>query len=66
MNHDYRTVVAPPVFTVLTVVSSADEPEYREYEVPSDDLPLFLDQMADPQHGERVVTVERGPSDEHE
>ena len=63
MSDDYRTVVAPAVFTVLTVVPNTEEPEYREYDVPSDELPVFLDQMANPQHAERVVTVERGVDD---
>ncbi|MFC6823496.1 hypothetical protein [Halopelagius fulvigenes] len=63
---DYRTVVAPAVFTVLTVTPFADEPEYREYEVGSDDLPLFLESMADEQHAERVVTVERGEREDEQ
>ena len=57
MREDYDVVTAPPVFTVLTVASYADEPEYREYEVASDELPMFLMEMDDPQHGERVVDV---------
>lgn len=60
MIDDYDVVVAPAVFTVLTVIPYTDEPEYREYEVDSEDLPMFLAEMADPQHGEQVVTVERG------
>jgi hypothetical protein len=62
-DRDYDVVVAPPTFTVLTVIPYADEPEYREYTVPSDDLPMFLAEMADDQHAERVVTVERGDHD---
>lgn len=66
VGEQYHVITAPPVFTVLTVVSYADEPEYREYEVSSGELPLFLEEMADPQHGETVVTVEQGGVDDDE
>lgn len=62
-DRNYDVVTAPATFTVLTVVPYTDEPEYREYTVPSDELPMFLAEMADEQHAERVVTVERGGSD---
>jgi len=57
-DRDYDVVVAPPTVTVLTVVPYAEEPEYREYTVPSDELPMFLAEMDDDQHAERVVRVE--------
>lgn len=63
MSNEYDVVVAPAVFTVLTVVPYSDEPEYREYEVDSGELPMFLMEMDDQQHAEQVVTVERGPRD---
>lgn len=65
-DRDYDVVVAPTTFTVLTVVPYAEEPEYREYTVASDDLPMFLAEMDDDQHAERVVTVERGEDDADE
>lgn len=56
-SEEYDVVEPPAEFTVLTVVPYHPEPEYREYTVPSEDLHLFLSEMADDEHGEQVVTV---------
>lgn len=60
ITDDYRVVGAPATFTVLTVVPYVDGPEYREYDVPGDELPMFLERMADDQHAELVVDIEAG------
>jgi len=57
---EYDVVTAPAVFTVLTVIPYSDEPEYRRYTVGSDELPMFLAEMDDDQHAERVVRVTDG------
>jgi hypothetical protein len=38
----YTTVNPPAEFVILTVIPRADEPEYREYTISSDELPRFL------------------------
>ena len=57
---DYDVVAAPAVFTVVTAIAYADEPEYRRYVVDSEELPVFLDAMRNDAHAEQVVTVEAG------
>jgi len=56
----YRDVTPDTRFTVLTVLPYSDEPQYREYHVNSDELPLVLQSMEDPQIAETVVNVSKG------
>jgi hypothetical protein len=56
-EREYDIVAAAPVFTVRTVVPYAEEPEYREYEVTSEELPALLDELRAPDHAEEVVWV---------
>ena len=58
MSEEYDVVEPPETFAVLTVVPSHPDPEYRRYQVPSDDLHLFLSEMEADDHGERVVRVD--------
>jgi hypothetical protein len=62
-DREYDVVVAPATFTVLTVIPYAEEPEYREYTVGSEDLPMFLEELDTDQHAERVVRVEESDGD---
>ena len=57
-EYEPDVVVAPATFTVTTVIPYTDEPEYREYTLPSDELPLFLEELDNPQIAERVINVE--------
>jgi hypothetical protein len=59
----YRDVTPDTRFTVLTVVPR-DEPQYREYYVTSDELPLVLQSIGDPQIAETVVDVSKGVRNE--
>jgi len=65
-DREYEVVTAPPVFTVLTVVPYTDEPEYREYTVASDELPVFLQEMRSDEHAEEIVQVTGGAPDERQ
>ena len=62
-SREYDVVVAPPTFTVLTVVPYAEEPEYREYTVDSEELPMLLAELRDDSHAEQLVRVEDGDVD---
>lgn len=59
-DHEYDVITPPPVFRALTVVPAENDPEYREYYIPRDDLPEFLQQIDDPTHAEQVVDVSLG------
>jgi hypothetical protein len=65
MTHDYNLITAPPEITVTTVVPYADEPEYREYSVPSDELPTFLENLDRPEIAERVLNVDLNTEDDN-
>lgn len=57
---EYRDVDPDCRFTVLTVIPYSDEPQYREYHVDSDELPVVIQSMSDPQIAETVVDVSKG------
>ncbi|ERG92703.1 MAG: hypothetical protein J07HQW1_02749 [Haloquadratum walsbyi J07HQW1] len=60
LRDDYQRVTPPDSFIILTVVRHADTPEYRRYEISTDELPEFIREMETPQHAEQIVSIERG------
>ncbi|MDY6818401.1 MAG: hypothetical protein SVG88_07045 [Halobacteriales archaeon] len=46
-THEHEAITLSPVIKVLTAVAD-DDPEYREYYVPSDDPPQVLEEVDDP------------------
>ena len=57
---EYRDVTADSRFTVLTVIPYTDEPQYREYYVDSDELPMVLQSISNAEIAETVVDVSKG------
>ena len=57
---EYRDVTPDSRFTVLTVIPYTDDPQYREYYVDSDELPMVLQSLSNPEIAETVVDVSKG------
>ena len=57
---EYRDVTPDSRFTVLTVIPYSDEPQYREYYVDSDELPMVIQSLSNPEIAETVVDVSKG------
>jgi len=57
---EYRDVTPDSRFTVLTVIPYSDEPQYREYYVDSDELPMVIQSISNPEIAETVVDVSKG------
>ena len=57
---EYRDVTPDSRFTVLTVIPYTDGPQYREYYVDSNELPMVLQSISNPEIAETVVDVSKG------
>ena len=57
---EYRDVTPDSRFTVLTVIPYSDEPQYREYYVDTDELPMVIQSLSNPEIAETVVDVSKG------
>ena len=57
---EYRDVTPDSKFTVLTVIPYSDEPQYREYYVDTDELPMVIQSLSNPEIAETVVDVSKG------
>lgn len=55
----YKEVEPAEEYVVTTVIARADEPEYREYNPTSDELPMLLQGIRSPEVGETVVNVKK-------
>lgn len=55
----YQNVDVNAIFTVLTVIPYSDKPQYREYYVDSDELPMLIQSFEDDQTAEMVIDVSK-------
>jgi|APHM01.1.fsa_nt_gi hypothetical protein len=60
LRDDYEYIDPPDNFTIMTVVQYADEPEYRKYQISSNELPEFIREMETSQHAERIISIDEG------